>query len=449
MLNLLKTPFLLRAMIRRAYWDEEKLIEYQEKKLREIVRYSYHHVPFYHRKMDELNIKPNDVMGLKDLNKLPIIGKDQIRNNLNEIVSSDYDINGLRALYTSGSTGKPLTIFVTTEEDIIRKVKHLRANIGCGQKPRDRWVALTSPSHISEASGIQRKLRIYAPCAFISVFDDLTKQFSVLEKARPDVLGGYSSSILLLAKEARRRELKTIRPRLIFTGAELIDSRSRSFIEEVFNAPVFDQYATIEFERVAWQCQERYGYHIDADMVITQFVDKNGEEVAPGETGQIVCTSLFSYAMPFIRYTVGDIGVPSNEKCNCGRSLPMMKVIEGRKDSLLLLPDGRLMSPFTILMTVSQFKMISDVDQFRFIQKDTDSFVLEIKKKDASVDEETVKREFVAHIKKSLRIDAFDPKFEVTFVDNIPLDKSGKISPVITELNTSAMQSIAEKRSET
>jgi len=436
MFDLLKTPYLLHKMIRRAYWDQARLVEYQEKKLREIVRYSYDHVPFYHKKMEELNIRPSDIRSLSDLNKLSIIGKDEIRSNLTEIVSSEYDMNQLRALYTSGSTGKPLHVFVTRGEDIIRKVKHLRANIGCGQKPRDRWVALASPSHFSEASGIQRMLRIYAPCAFISVFDDLNKQFSVLEKVRPDVLGGYSSSILLLAKEARKRDLKTIKPRLIFTGAEIIDSRSRNFIEEVFDAPIFDQYATIEFERVAWQCQERSEYHIDADLVITQFVDKDGEEVAPGESGQIVCTSLFSQAMPFIRYTVGDVGVPSDEKCNCGRFLPLMKVIEGRKDSLLLLPDGRLMSPFTILMTVSQFKMIKDVDQFRFIQKGMDNFLLLIKKKDSNVDEKTIEKEFVAHIKKSLNIDAFDPKFEVVFVDDIPLDKSGKFSPVVTELKT-------------
>jgi phenylacetate-CoA ligase len=422
-------------MIRRAYWSQARLADYQLKKLREIVRYSYDHVPFYHRKMEELSVRPYDIRSLSDLNRLPVLSKDEIRANSKEIVSDEYDTNRLRALYTSGSTGKPLHIYVTKKEDMIRKVKHLRANVGCGQKPRDRWVALTSPSHFSEASRIQRILRIYSPCAFISVFDDLNKQFSVLEKVKPDVLGGYSSSVLLLAKEAVKRDSK-IKPRLIFTGAEIIDSRSRNFIEESFDAPIFDQYATIEFERVAWQCEERSEYHIDADLVITQFVDENGEEVAPGERGQIVCTSLFSYAMPFIRYTVGDVGVPSDGKCNCGRCLPLMKVIEGRKDSMLLLPDGRLLSPFTILMTVSQFKMINDVDQFRFIQRDTDRFLLQIKKKNDKVDEKIMEKEFVAHIKKSLNVDAFDPKFEVVFVDEIPLDKSGKFSPVVTELKT-------------
>lgn len=433
MFNYFRVPYYFYSMIKRAYWDYERLLEHQEKELRKVVKYAYDYVPFYHKKLKELRIKPGDIKTLKDLKKLPIIEKDEIRSNVEENISKEFNKNDLRMLSTSGSTGKPLHVFVSEQEDVIRKVKHLRANISCGQKLRDRWAAITSPSHFAEAPKLLRLLGIYAP-TFVSVFYDTETQFSTIKRMEPDVLGGYASSLLLLAKEARKKGVEAIKPRLVFSGAELIDDVSRQFIEEVFDAPLFDQYAIVELERIAWQCPERRGYHVDADLIITQFVDENGDEVSTKESGQIVCTSLFNYAMPFIRYAVGDIGVPSDEKCPCGRTLPLMEVVEGRKDALLLLPDGRLMAPITMITMMYLFKLFGCIDQFRIIQKKTNLFEVRIKKKDNNVDERTIESELVAHIKRTLNIDAYDITFEIKFVDDIPLDETGKFTAIVSEL---------------
>jgi len=241
----------------------------------------------------------------------------------------------------------------------------------------------------------------------------------------------------LLAKEAKRKCIETIKPKVIFGGAELVDNFSRQFIEEAFDAPFYDQYAIVELERLAWQCPEKSGYHIDAETIILQFVNKNGDEVSEGESGEIVCTSLFNYAMPFIRYAVGDIGVPSNEECPCGRTLPLMKVIEGRKDSLLLLPDSRLLSPRALTITMNMFESSRLIEQFRVIQKKTDLFEIWIKKKDDTVDETTIATKLAAHIRKMLKIDKYEISFEIKFVEDIPIDRSGKLRAVVSELSSS------------
>ena len=433
MRNYLKVFYYLQGMMRRARLERGKLIKHQNKQLRKVVENAYATVPHYHQKLRRMGIKPKDIKTLKDLGKLPTVRKDEIRNNLSAITSSNFDVNNLRVLSTSGSTGLPLRVFVSADEDDYRKAKHLTANIFCGQRPKDRYVTISSPSHFGEVPKLLRTIGVFDR-AFVSVFDEVETQISKIEKLKPDVLAGYSSSLLLLAREVQKRETKSIKPRFILGGAELIDHLSRRFVEQVFGVPFYDQYAIVELDRIAWQCTAKSQYHVDADSIIVQFLDKNGEEVAAGERGEIVCTSLFSYAMPFIKYAVGDMGIPSDEECTCGIRLPLMKVIEGRKDSLLVLPDGRLLSPRTFTVAMNMFHSTKDVEQFRVIQRKANRFEIHIKMKSRLVNEEVMERELVAHLEKMLNVKKDDLEFEIRFVDDIPIDRTGKFRAVVSEV---------------
>jgi phenylacetate-CoA ligase len=421
--------------MKRAYWKREKLIDYQDKKLRKTVKYAYENSSFYHRKFKEVGVSPEDVRTVEDLNKLPIVRKEELKKNLSEVVSKKFDVANLKVLRTSGSTGRPLHVCITEAENEFRKAKHLRAQIACGQKPWDKWVTITSPLHFAETTRLQRLLRFYSVTP-VSVFEGVATQIAKIEKLKPDVLDGYSNSLLLLAKEVHRRGLSTIRPRFLVSGAELMDGHSRKFIEERFEAPLYDQYASVEFERMAWQCSERNEYHIDADSVVMQFVDENCEEVAPGEEGEIVCTSLFNYAMPFLRYALDDVGVPSEESdCPCGVTFPLMKVIEGRKNSLLALPEGRVLAPLAFILAIWIFKYYSCIDLFRIKQKRTDLLIFKLKVKDCSVDKRTIERELISHLRRVLEISEDEVTIEVEFVDDIPLDMNGKFKIVVSELD--------------
>jgi len=423
-------------MMKRAYWDHDKLRDYQNEKLRRIVKYAFENSRFYHEKLKEAGVKPEDVRTVEDLGKLPIVRKDEFKAHveLGDVVSREFDVADLSVLRTSGSTGKPLRLYISGVENEFRKAKHLRAQIVLGQKPWHRWVTITSPLHFAETSRLQRLLRLYGVFA-VSVFDDLETQVKKIEKLRPDVIDGYSNSILLLAKEVQRRGLGTIRPKFLVSGAELIDGGSRKYVEDVFSVPFYDQYACVEFERIAWQCQEKSEYHIDADSIVMQFVDSNGEDVAPGEKGEVVCTSLFNYAMPFIRYALDDVGVPSETaQCSCGKGFPLMKMLEGRKTSLLTLPSGRVLAPFAFMLSVWTFKHYECIDMFRVIQRKKDLVVFKLKVKNCSVAMEVVEKELLAHLRRTLGVSSDEVAFEVEFVEDIPLDKSGKFRVVVSEL---------------
>ena len=431
-MNYLRAFYYLRSLNRQAYWNPEKLEEHQAERLKRVVRYAYNNVSFYHKRYKDLGIDPYAIKDKEDLNKLPIIRKSEIRKNLAEMLSKDLDVNSLKMVSTSGSTGEPLFLYLSTPEIEFRKAKHLRANISCGQKPRDRWVTLTGPQHFGKTTRLQRLIGMYVPRA-ISVFDDLSTQISTLENLQPAVLDGYSSSLLLLAKEVEKQGIMNIKPRFIIGGAELIDSASRKYVEKVFGVPFFDQYSSVELERMAWQCHERKGYHMDADALILQFLDKNGEEVSSGESGEIVCTSLFNYAMPLIRYAIGDVGTSSDEICNCGRTLPLMQMVEGRKDSLLFLPNGRILTPRAFTLALHEFKFYENIEKFRVVQKKLDFFEFIIKLKNNTIKESIMKSELILHLKKIFMFDNLS--FEIKFVEDIALDKSGKLMAVVSELN--------------
>jgi phenylacetate-CoA ligase len=309
----------------------------------------------------------------------------------------------------------------------------MRANISCGQKPTDRWLTITAPYHFRETTEIQRRLGIFAQTC-VSVFGNIDEQIEQASAAKPDILDGYSGSILLLAREVERRGLDSIKPRIIFGTADLIDSVSMEHIERVFGAPFYDQFGCSELDRTAWQCPEKTGYHMDVDSVIIQFVDEDGHEVSPSERGEIVYTSLFNLAMPFIRYAVGDVGVPSNDECPCGRTLPLMEVIEGRKDSMLLLPDGKWLSPRSFTVALSMFKYYRFIERFRIIQKRTDVFKIYIKNKHDSIDEDEMKNELETYMNKLFNAGKYELKIETICVDDLPLDSDGKLKSVTSEL---------------
>jgi len=432
--SLLRILYYLARAMKRGYWNSGKLRRYQEKRLRSVVKYAYNFVPFYHEKIRKAGISPSDIKTLEDLSKLPIIRKDEFRlESSGRLVSVEFDIEKLKVVRTSGSTGKPFEVYINSAEDDWRKAIYMRANISCGQKPRDNWVAITAPHHFSDTTNTQRRLGIFAQTC-ISVFADVNEQMRLLDEAKPDILDGYSGSLLLLAKEFQKGRVETIRPRIIFGTAELIDNVSRRFIEQMFNAPFYDQFGCSEVDRTAWQCPEKTGYHMDVDSVITQFVDDEGNDVSSGERGEIVYTSLFNYSMPLIRYAVGDIGGPSDEKCSCGRSFPLMEVVEGRKDSLLLLPDGQLLSPRTFTVALSMFELYNQIEQFLVVQEKVDLFKIYIKKKDIGVNEDVLGSGLLMHFRRMLNSKLNEVKFDVKFVEDLPVNKTGKHRAVVSEL---------------
>lgn len=409
---------MLLHQVRKNQWlKPSDLEELQNKKLRAIVKHAYNNTELYHYKFKNAGVHPDDIKTVNDLKKVPFTTKEELRKlPLESRVSKGLDLSKCLVTETSGSTGIPLKIVYDEEADDFGKAVNLRSHVENGLKARSKWVVFGDPHHYQKPRWFQ-KLRVFNPIQ-MSVFESIDKQIDKLKKLKPEVLDGYTSSIRLLAETIEKNDIKGINPKVVFGTSELLDSETRKCINSVFDVEMIDHFGCVELNRTAWECHEHAGYHIDIDSVVMEFFE-NGESVSPGERGEIVYTALYNYSMPLIRYKIEDIGIPSDELCPCGRGLPLMKVIEGRSDSFMQVPDGRIFPPIIWTLII---RKIPGIGQLKAIQEKKDLirilFVI-----NSEFSQNTISQ--IEHDVKEIMGPEINVKIEI--VDEIPKDKSGKV----------------------
>lgn len=405
------------------------LKDMQMRKLQNLVTHAYNNVNYYHNLFDQAGIKPHDIRSAQDLYKIPITTKSDLQNaSLKDRISKGIDINKCLNLRTSGSTGRLLDIFITEEENLKSKtMPFLYIYLENRCRLTDKTLRLTTPRFISTKKWFQRFgiLREY----FVSIFDDIDIQLDAFLEIKPEAIRGFSSAIKLLALEIRKRGLEISPPKMIFTTAEVINKIDRNIISSIFQADVIDYYCCNEVGIIAHECREHNGYHINEDNIIMEFIKNDGTYCKQGEEGDIVITSLNIYSMPFIRYQIGDKGLPGYKKCACGRDSSLIEVIIGRDNDHIMLPDKSVISSHFLINTIAN---IPGVLVYQIIQKAIDRITINIVKDNDFADELLSIR-----IKKAC-YGILDTKIKIEplFVKEIPRDKTGKLKVVKNEINS-------------
>jgi len=415
-------------ILRKEQWLEtEELKEIQRKKLIAIIKHAYQNVKYYRKLFDRAGIRPEDVKSTEDLRKIPITARSTLQSLPRaEITAKNVDLSKCITLRTSGTQGMPLTIYFRKEDKNFLDMVWARAKLEDGQRLKDKTVTIRYSSYFArpkswfEYLGIWRKTNVSCLC-------DVKNQLEVLEKVNPKIITGYPSSLDFLARALQEQRSKKIRPRLIFTTAEPLDRDSRSLIASAFGAQLFDCYGAHELGLIAWECEKKAGYHINIDSVVVEFV-WNGKMVSPGERGKLICTNLHSFAMPFIRYEIGDVGVRSDDRCPCGRGLPLVERIEGRTNDFFKLSNGRVVSPFAMTAIL---RFISGITQFRLVQEKQNECLVQLVKGKGWCEEtiDKVREELNKVLGVSIHL-------KVQILDEIPRDPSGKLRSIISKVES-------------
>ena len=354
----------------------ESLRKRAEKKVIKQIHRAYHKVPYYRKKYDEAGININEIKTLKDLKKLPFVTKDEIRNAFpKEIVARGIDIKKCHYSATTGSTGRSLPFVFSPKTYLFYNTTNFRVYTMFGYRPWHKSVYIKyTDAHVQSIGPLFRAQHIKSILP-------VEEQIELLKKGKPDMLVGYASIILEIARTLKPEEAQRIRPKFISVNSELSTRDQREFISKVFNCPVYDEYSTEETWMIASQCKE-HNYHLFIDNVWVEFLDENGEEVKPGKIGEMVLTTMNSPAMPFIRYRIGDIGRPSDRSCSCGRGFPLLEAFDGRRDDSFILPSGKFVSSLKILNTFTMFikKYLHLMEEFKVIQQERDLVVIKLVK---------------------------------------------------------------------
>ena len=183
---------------------------------------------------------------------------------------------------------------------------------------------------------------------------------------------------------------------------------------------IIDLYDSVEFPSIAWQCRTGPLYHLDSDVVAVESLKLHSDSPAElGERGRIVVTGLINHAMPLIRYSIGDIGILTNEECGCGVKLPLMKSIEGRLLDCIRLPSGRLISPYVLIKWMSAHT--TGIKQYQIIQEQKDKLLVKV------LLDPKVPKETLTKLALNLRQLITEPVIvETQAVNSIPEETSGK-----------------------
>jgi len=405
------------------FLQEQKLRELQWKKLKALLKHSYENVLFYHRKFDEAKVKPDDIRRLEDLTKIPVTTKAELqRLPIEAVTARNIDLETCVKTRTSGSTGIPLTLFLDKRAVEYGDRLWVRMYIRNGLRIWDKMAVIRDPAYFPKKSRFKNVQAKVIRRKYISSFEDAEHHIRALEQYRPQAIRGYSSSLGEIASVLKDRN-EHMSPRIVFTGAAVLTKLARSLIVESFGVNPLDNYGTMEFSLVAWECTKHSGYHINVDGMVTEFLDGN-EKVAPGETGEVVCTGLTNYAMPLIRYRLHDVVVPSDEECPCGVRLPLLKSVEGRLNDFLIASDGRRIPPSRFYPF--PFDDYSGIKQFKVTQDRRNRIVVQLVVDDDLFD-------FSRLDKARLRIQGLfgaDMQVDFDIVDKIEMDKTSKMRPV-------------------
>jgi phenylacetate-CoA ligase len=395
---------------------------FQDKKLRALVEHSYKFVPRYHQLFKENKLMPDDIETIDDLYKIPVSRKmDIIDLPQEEIVSADIDLSKCLRVRTSGTTCTPMDIYWEKKARSISKLSICRWLLECGDKITNRHVTL-GVNWLRPSASLQ-KLGIFRT-KHISIHSDPKTQVEQILKFNTETLLTYGSGVISLVKEVIEKDIEGFRFSLIFTGGEMLEEDTRRLAKDVFNAEIFDGYGAREVGSICQECVTHTGYHTVGESVIIE-VTRNGEPVSTGEEGEITVTNLNNYALPFIRYNLEDLGVLIGDECSCGKSFPLMRVTGGRKRDVINLPNGRQLSALAVYGSLA---FIQGIKQFQLIQEKNDYFNVRIVKGRDFTDKTT--NEIIQTLEQRLG----DVLVDVSVVDNIPREKSGKFKPFVTNV---------------
>jgi len=368
----------------RRQWHVSDLRETQNRKLRDLVRYAYHNTVYYREVFDQHQVRPGDINTAEDIKLLPLLTKATLRERFWDLLPRH--LPACRVTKTSGSTGIPLVVLSDAWSKVHNSAAVIRTRRALGMpfiggpilsvlKTRDN-PEYREP-HWTYLQGIHRTFYLNP---YICSPENVRHAIAVSRTLCRPFLVGFTPAIRTLAYRIMDREFPTLSPKIVVTVGETLTLQTRRLLASTFQAPIADTYACNEAGDMAWQCLEVQGYHINADNCLVEIVC-DGRDARHGELGDVVVTNLNRRVMPIIRYTNDDTAVASAEVCACGRRLPLIMEIGGRRCHDVCLPNGDSVpwNQLKVLVShpnVRQYQLIQNEDAsvtFRYVpERDCD-----------------------------------------------------------------------------
>jgi phenylacetate-coenzyme A ligase PaaK-like adenylate-forming protein len=432
----------LHVLLQSQWWSVEQFRDYQLALLRAVLREAFLHVPYYQDLRRQLGCHPDDFTSLEHLRLLPVLDKARVRGNENQFINQNRTLSRWSQGFTSGTTGTPLKLY-EDQDGFSRRwafVARLRLWARLADPIHPRRVQFTGrnivPNGQPKAKDIYWRFN-WCSNSLLCSTTHLSTQ-TVPHYARklaafaPDLIEGYPSAVLILARIARRLNVGLPRPRAIVVSAETLTDDDRRELQEAYGCRVFNQYAASEPSCFWCDCEEGV-LHVNPEYGITEILGDHGAPAVVGEEGDVVVTSCLNRTMPLIRYRLGDRAfVGPDERCSCGRRMPRIDRLSGRADDILVVPGrgyvGRL-DP--------AFKGLTHIIETQIVQESSNA--IRVLLVPAPGYDSTTATQLVQNLRAKLG-EVVDIRIDL--VERIPRGPNGKFRSVISKIKHQAEHSL-------
>lgn len=366
-----------RALFERAqWWSPERVRLYQEQRLRKTLQHAATAVPFYRDALRRAGRRPEDIRGVHDLEALPLLSKDTIRERAADLVAADARRYGPTSVTTTGSTNLPVSVLLDRRTNAMEFAFYWRHWGWFGYRLGDRFAQLSW----SEFAGANEDAlfrsqagtgRLLLNARHLSGAR-VARFVAAMRDHRTRFLKGHPSALLHFALFMRSARIEAPRLRALFSTGEVLEPAMRSTIQDVFQAPIADAYG--QMERVVAACECPSGrMHLNPDYGWWDLTDRRVDPVSGKHLARIVGTGLHNMSMPLLRYDAGDLVEIDDrpDPCPCGRTFATVGRLHGRSVDAIITPDGRVVTVASIV-----FNQATALLQGQLLQEEIDRVVV-------------------------------------------------------------------------
>ena len=416
-------------LLKSQWSNPADLLSIQSERLRLLITHAYNTVPYYRRVFDACGARPEDIRTPDNLGRLPMLTKNDIKTNFDDLISTSSKRYQGHLIGTSGTTGTPLQFLWDRRREAMENALLLRHLSWAGFR-RGEPKAVLRGLDINVENGCTdgpfwRYNRATNELLFSSshlstlTVDSYIKR---LRNFRPTVIWGYPSSVYIFASFlAAKKENLGFELKGVFLSSEPVYSWQTSVIESVFQTKIFDWYGLSEGVISAGQC-EFGNYHVNVESGIMELIPSPYSS----ELREIVATGLDNYMMPLIRYRTGDIVGLADNFCQCGRGLTVMGKVQTKAEDLIITPDNRSISPSILTFP---FKSLKGIVKSQILQLKKDSIVIKLVTDDQYA--KSAEAKFVHDMKNRL---GGNVSVAIEYVHDIPRTSAGKYRWVISNI---------------
>jgi len=350
--------------------SREQLTAMQFRRLDQVLRHAWQSLPFWRERFAVAGYDPARSLTEEAFARLPLLTRAEIQHGGDALHVANLPAGHGRVgrLETSGSIGRPATFLYTDIEEVYWHAFTLREHLWHRREPGTKLAAIrymkqggtTSGWGVSTDSVLET-----GPGAALRIDTPLAEQVAWLEQEQPQYLLSYASNLGALAHAFIREQRTLPGLREVRSVSETVRPELRELVRAAWGVGLVDVYSAKEVGYIALQCPEHEHYHVQEENLLLEVLDADGRPCAPGEPGRVVLTALHKFAMPLIRYEIGDYAVPG-ETCSCGRGLRVLREVLGRTRNMLRLPDGEQRWPLCDLVGQPD---VPGILQYQYVQK--------------------------------------------------------------------------------